>query len=117
MAAAFSTISSRRRSGFLEGTHAVPVYFLLKARLLGWFGNQVHRPAQSCFKAFPQLIEAANVIKAARGRGRIERHGYVDIRLLRRVAARRRAEQREAHNAKRSQLGFAAAQGCDDCVS
>jgi len=55
MAAAFSTISARRRSGFLEGTHAVPLYFLLEARLFHGFGNQVHGPAQGGFEALAQL--------------------------------------------------------------
>ena len=102
--------------GVIEGTYAVPLYFLLEARLLHGFRNQVHGPAQGGFEALAQLVEAADVIKSPRGGCWIERHGQVDIRFFRRVAAGRRAEQRQAHDAERSELGFTALQGGDNCV-
>ena len=110
-------MSRRRCLGLLEGTHAIPIDFLLKTHLPRRLCHKIDRPAKGCFEALLKLLESSDVVKSPRGRRRIESDGHIDIGLFAVISPRCRPKKREAYNAKLPELPLPVLQLCNNRIS
>ena len=60
-------MSRRRCLGLLEGTHAIPIDFLLKTHLPRRLCHKIDRPAKGCFEALLKLLEFVRCSKIPAG--------------------------------------------------
>src|SRR5437867_10208832 len=89
-----------------EGKRCLALDIFAQAVLADRLGNDIDRTAENFLKSSGQVFEAAEIGKAALARLRREADDDIDIRAAFRIAARHGAENRQALDTGRPEVGF-----------
>src|ERR1700683_3483193 len=103
-------ISSRRNTGFLEGTDPILFNLASQAVLYDWLGDNIHRPLQNLCQSASERINAPEICKTAAPRLLAQLHHHVDVGVLALFAAGRRPEERKARHPGGAKLAFMCSQ-------
>src|SRR5215216_1844219 len=99
-------MSSRRSIGFSEGNGPIPLNPTSETILAYWFGENIDRPSQDGFESASELLDASKETETVILRIISEPHNHIDVGIVLRISARKRADQRQAQDARRLELRF-----------
>src|SRR5215211_581028 len=99
-------MSANRRIRFSEGNRPIPLDAVPETIFVDRFGENIDRPSQDGFEPTSEFLDASKKAETAILRVVREPHNDIDIGIVFRISARKRADQRQAQDARRLELRF-----------